>query len=156
MRCDAGSRGSETRAANDCEPDDLVVRRARRLGSRAEPDAKFSSRDRVATGRSDTKLCNHGPPGEASSPNVRSCGERVTMPRSRRVFRRFSSAALAVVIAAPIVVAFGLGQTAQAAGVALYPDLKTLPPRELRFDRADITPELSGDFHNVLRFSNTN
>ena len=78
------------------------------------------------------------------------------MPRSRRVFRRFSSAALAVVIAAPIVVAFGLGQTAQAAGVALYPDLKTLPPRELRFDRADITPELSGDFHNVLRFSNTN
>jgi len=77
------------------------------------------------------------------------------MPRSRRVFRRFSSAALAVVVAAPIVVAFGLGQTAQASGVALYPDLKTLPPRELRFDRADVTPELSGDFHNVLRFSNT-
>src|SRR5262249_7958549 len=26
--------------------------------------------------------------------------------------------------------------------------------RELRFDRADITPELSGVYHNVLRFSN--
>src|SRR5690348_10612064 len=86
---------------------------------------------------------------------LRSCGEPVTMSRSRRIFRRYSSAALAAVIAAPIVVALGMGQTAHAAPVALYPDLKTLPPRELRFDRADVTPELSGDFHNVLRFSNT-
>jgi DNA-binding beta-propeller fold protein YncE len=77
------------------------------------------------------------------------------MSRSRHVFRRFSSAVLAAVVAAPVVVAVGMGQTAQAAGTPLYPDLKTLPPRELRFDRADVTPELSGDYHNVLRFSNT-
>jgi YVTN family beta-propeller protein len=43
---------------------------------------------------------------------------------------------------------------AGAVAVPLYPDLKTLPPRELRFDRADVTADLSGDFHNVLRFSN--
>jgi hypothetical protein len=36
-----------------------------------------------------------------------------------------------------------------------YPDLRTLPPRDLRFDRADISYDYSGDFHNVLRFTNT-
>ena len=45
--------------------------------------------------------------------------------------------------------------TAAQAANLLYPNLKTLPPRELRFDRADITPDCRGDFHNVLRFSNT-
>jgi hypothetical protein len=43
--------------------------------------------------------------------------------------------------------------TAQAS--VLYPDLKTLPPRDLRFDRTDITAESLGVLHNVLRFSNT-
>lgn len=37
----------------------------------------------------------------------------------------------------------------------LYPDLKTLPPRDLRFDRTDVSADSSGDMHNVLRFSNT-
>jgi hypothetical protein len=37
----------------------------------------------------------------------------------------------------------------------LYPNLRTLPPRELRFDRTDISADSHGDLHNVLRFSNT-
>lgn len=37
----------------------------------------------------------------------------------------------------------------------LYPNLKTLPPRDLRFDRADVDAEGGGMMHNVLRFSNT-
>lgn len=37
----------------------------------------------------------------------------------------------------------------------LYPDLKTLPPRDLRFDRADVDPDGGGVMHNVLRFTNT-
>lgn len=36
-----------------------------------------------------------------------------------------------------------------------YPDLETLPPRDLRFDRADVSQDGSGQMHNVLRFSNT-
>jgi hypothetical protein len=42
---------------------------------------------------------------------------------------------------------------AQAA--SLYPDLKTLPVRDLRFDRTDVHPDGGGVMHNVLRFSNT-
>ncbi len=45
------------------------------------------------------------------------------------------------------------GASAQAS--LLYPDLKTLPPRDLRFDRTDVTAESLGILHNVLRFSNT-
>jgi len=41
------------------------------------------------------------------------------------------------------------------AATLLYPNLKTLPPRELRFDRTDVSADSSGDLHNVLRFSNT-
>ncbi len=37
----------------------------------------------------------------------------------------------------------------------LYPDLSTLPPRDLRFDRTDVSFDGSGQFHNVLRFTNT-
>jgi hypothetical protein len=37
----------------------------------------------------------------------------------------------------------------------LYPDLSTLPPRDLRFDRSDVSFDGSGQFHNVLRFTNT-
>ena len=44
--------------------------------------------------------------------------------------------------------------TVQAA-TALYPNLKTLPPRDLRFDRTDVSVEGTGNMHNVLRFSNT-
>ncbi len=52
-----------------------------------------------------------------------------------------------------------LGCAAAAPGVAqaalAYPDLRTLPPRDLRFDRADVSYDGSGQFHNVLRFTNT-
>ncbi|HEY8304560.1 MAG TPA: hypothetical protein VIG42_08235, partial [Solirubrobacteraceae bacterium] len=48
-----------------------------------------------------------------------------------------------------------LGVVSGAQATVLYPDLKTLPPRNLRFDRTDITAESLGVLHNVLRFSNT-
>jgi hypothetical protein len=42
------------------------------------------------------------------------------------------------------------------AATQLYPDLKTLPPRDLRLDSADVDPEPNQTVtHNVLRFSNT-
>ena len=44
---------------------------------------------------------------------------------------------------------------AEAQAAALYPDLRTLPPRDLRLDRADVSVEGTGAMHNVLRFSNT-
>jgi hypothetical protein len=37
----------------------------------------------------------------------------------------------------------------------LYPNMRTLPPRELRFDRTDVSADSHGDLRNVLRFSNT-
>jgi hypothetical protein len=60
--------------------------------------------------------------------------------------------------AALILLALGvlLGPGAQAALAApQYPDLQTLPPRDLRFDRTDVSVNGSGDLRNVLRFSNT-
>jgi hypothetical protein len=51
---------------------------------------------------------------------------------------------------------FVVGSPAAAqAAQTLYPDLKTLQPRNLRFDRTDVSQNSSGDLHNVLRFSNT-
>jgi hypothetical protein len=41
------------------------------------------------------------------------------------------------------------------AATLLYPNMRTLPPRELRFDRTDVSADSHGDLHNVLRFSNT-
>ena len=41
------------------------------------------------------------------------------------------------------------------AATSLYPNLKTFSPRDLRFDRTDVSVEGSGQMHNVLRFSNT-
>jgi hypothetical protein len=41
------------------------------------------------------------------------------------------------------------------AATLLYPNLRTLPPRNLRFDRTDVSADSSGNLHNVLRFSNT-
>jgi hypothetical protein len=55
-----------------------------------------------------------------------------------------------------LVTALALGAPVAAqASTPLYPNLKTLPPRNLRFDRTDITADSSGILHNVLRFSNT-
>jgi len=76
------------------------------------------------------------------------------MASSRRPFRRIAGALLATLIAAPLLTIAAVTPAA-GAGTPLYPQLKVLPPRELRFDRADVTPELSGVFHNVLRFSAT-
>ncbi|MDQ3928943.1 MAG: hypothetical protein M3328_07330 [Chloroflexota bacterium] len=41
------------------------------------------------------------------------------------------------------------------AATYLYPDLKTLRPRDLQFARADIDPTSAVNIHNVLRFTNT-
>lgn len=46
-------------------------------------------------------------------------------------------------------------QPASAQATAMFPDLRTLPPRDLRFDRTDVSVDGSGAMHNVLRFSNT-
>jgi hypothetical protein len=48
-----------------------------------------------------------------------------------------------------------VGSTAAHAANLLYPNMRTLPPRELRFDRTDVSADSHGDLHNVLRFSNT-
>jgi hypothetical protein len=55
---------------------------------------------------------------------------------------------------AALIVAVLFPLSAQAA-TALYPNLRTLSPRDLRFDTTDISPNLEGVVHNVLRFSNT-
>ncbi len=60
--------------------------------------------------------------------------------------------ALAACLAAFVALA---APTAAQAAETLYPDLKTLKPRNLRFDRTDISQDSSGVLHNVLRFSNT-
>jgi hypothetical protein len=41
------------------------------------------------------------------------------------------------------------------AATPLYPNLKVLSPRDLRFDRADVDASEATVMHNVLRFSNT-
>ncbi len=53
------------------------------------------------------------------------------------------------------VLALSCAVTGVAQAAPLYPDLGTLPPRDLRFDRSDISYDGSGQFHNVLRFTNT-
>src|SRR4051794_35459131 len=59
-------------------------------------------------------------------------------------------------ILAAVVALLLLGASASAhAATLLYPNLKTLAPRNLRFDRTDITADSSGVLDNVLRFSNT-
>jgi len=68
------------------------------------------------------------------------------MALSRR-WRRVLLLALVLLVCLPAVPAH--------AATALYPDLKTLAPRDLRFDRTDVSADGSGQIHNVLRFSNT-
>jgi concanavalin A-like lectin/glucanase superfamily protein len=51
--------------------------------------------------------------------------------------------------------ALALGSASAAGATLLYPNLKTLPPRNLRFDYTDVSPDGSGVLHHVLRFSNT-
>src|SRR6185312_13503640 len=59
----------------------------------------------------------------------------------------------AAIVMAILAAVFGGSSTA--AAKLLYPDLETLPPRDLRFDRTDVSAESLGELHNVLRFSNT-
>jgi len=59
---------------------------------------------------------------------------------------------------ATLILALGISGGAAEAAVGAapqYPDLKTLPPRDLRTERTDVSVEGSGVMHNVLRFSNT-
>ncbi len=66
---------------------------------------------------------------------------------------RKGSASLLLSVAALI---FLLSIPASAsAATTQYPNLRTLPPRDLRFDTTDVSPNLEGVVHNVLRFSNT-
>ena len=51
--------------------------------------------------------------------------------------------------------AFGAVSGTASAATQQYPNLQTLPPRDLRLDSADITADGAGVFHNVLRFTNT-
>jgi hypothetical protein len=53
------------------------------------------------------------------------------------------------------VVALGASSSSALAATQLYPDLKTLPPRELKLDYTDVSADSTGVMHNVLRFSNT-
>jgi hypothetical protein len=48
-----------------------------------------------------------------------------------------------------------LAATPAQAATALFPNLKTLAPRDLQFDRTDVDPDGGGVIHNVLRFTNT-
>ncbi|HEV3318110.1 MAG TPA: hypothetical protein VG053_00055, partial [Solirubrobacteraceae bacterium] len=59
---------------------------------------------------------------------------------------------MAIIIALVLVALLG---ATSARAALLYPELKTLPPRDLRFDRTDVSVESLGILHNVLRFSNT-
>jgi hypothetical protein len=68
------------------------------------------------------------------------------VPSSHMRPRLLTILTLALLIASPTV--------AHAAN-PLYPNMRTLPPRELRFDRTDVSADSHGDLHNVLRFSNT-
>lgn len=54
-----------------------------------------------------------------------------------------------------VVLVAALAPSAAHAATPQYPDLTTLTPRDLRFDRADVSQDGSGVMHNVLRFTNT-
>lgn len=73
---------------------------------------------------------------------------------------RFRARLAVILLALPFLVGGPLfvPVTVHAAGTPEYPDIKTLPPREIRFDRTDVSYNLDGQpssIHNVLRFSNT-
>jgi Concanavalin A-like lectin/glucanases superfamily/Fibronectin type III domain len=54
-----------------------------------------------------------------------------------------------------VVLVAALAPSGAHAATPQYPDLSTLAPRDLRFDRADVSQNGSGVMHNVLRFTNT-
>src|SRR5215212_7108891 len=75
------------------------------------------------------------------------------MPSEATCMRMSLRLALASLVVVSLLVV-GIPQPVRAA-TALYPNLKSLPPRDLRFDRTDVSVDGSGIMHNVLRFSNT-
>lgn len=62
---------------------------------------------------------------------------------------------VAVGLAASVLLVPGATGPSTGAAAPQFPDLATLPPRDLRFDRADVDPSGATTLHNVLRFSNT-
>jgi len=62
---------------------------------------------------------------------------------------------VALGLAASVLILPLLTDDSAAAATPQFPDLGTLPPRDLRFDRADVDPSSTTNLHNVLRFSNT-
>src|SRR3954468_1332026 len=84
--------------------------------------------------------------------------ERVTKEPESAEFSRGRLHKRLKILVFTAVALFALAQAAVAsAATTLYPDLKTLPPRALQFDRADVGTGDSGNtgVHNVLRFTNT-
>ena len=65
--------------------------------------------------------------------------------------RKLGRLALVLLCALPVLAAVGAGPRPAGGTTTLYPDLKTLPPHDLRFGTATI----DGTTHHVLRFSNT-
>ena len=76
------------------------------------------------------------------------------MGRVQALSGRMTTALLAALLATVLLVG-AQAERSSAAVVPLYPNLHTLAPRSLTLDRADVTPDLTGVFHNVLRFTNT-
>jgi hypothetical protein len=56
---------------------------------------------------------------------------------------------------AAVLFLLAVGPASASAATLLYPNLKTLAPRDLRLDRADVDAGEATVMHNVLRFSNT-
>src|SRR3712207_1485520 len=51
--------------------------------------------------------------------------------------------------------AAALAAAPAALAASQYPDFKTLPPRDLRLERTDVSVNRTGEMHNVLRFTNS-
>src|SRR3954468_12215779 len=75
--------------------------------------------------------------------------------RSWRATSRWSLGFLAVLVAAVGLAPMAPSASADTVGPLLFPNLKTLPPRHLTLERADVSVDSTGDMHNVLRFSNS-
>jgi hypothetical protein len=78
----------------------------------------------------------------------------LTSPRRGIVGGRPRAVGLVLLLVASSVALASSAAPASAATLR-YPNLKTLPPRDLRFDTADVDASEATVMHNVLRFSNT-
>jgi Concanavalin A-like lectin/glucanases superfamily/Fibronectin type III domain len=101
----------------------------------------------AAAGRAHLALDAEGVPRKASNFSNPVFSGHFLVLASNFPMRRCLTAVLALLVL--------LAVCASAQATLLYPDLKTLSPRDLRFDRTDVSAESTGELHNVLRFSNT-